>query len=81
MPHQLKHRVVEQVLHVAARSGVEIVDAQDFIAALKQTLAEMRANKSGATGDENASLGQHECSPNRSPPTTKCFFIKNAPGL
>jgi hypothetical protein len=33
------------MLHVMSRSSVEIIDAQDLIAALKQSFAQMRADK------------------------------------
>ena len=39
---------------VAAIAGDEVVDADDFVAALEEKLAEMRAEESGAAGDERA---------------------------
>ena len=40
------------VLDVGERASFEVVDADDAIAALEQLIAEMRAQKAGATGDE-----------------------------
>jgi hypothetical protein len=48
------------MLHVISCSSVEIIDAQDLIAALKQSFAQMRADKTGSAGDQNAALCQHE---------------------
>src|ERR1700730_12420715 len=48
------------MLHVMSCSSVEIIDAQDLIAALKQSFAQMRADKTGSAGDQNAALCQHE---------------------
>ena len=39
--HQLEQRVREQMLHVASSSGVEIIDTQDFVAALQQPFAQV----------------------------------------
>jgi hypothetical protein len=39
---------------IAARSGIEIIDAKDFVALGEKALAEMRSDKSGAPGDQSA---------------------------
>jgi hypothetical protein len=39
--HHLEQRVREQMLHVASGPGVEIIDTQDFVAALQQPLAKV----------------------------------------
>src|SRR5262245_49592273 len=51
------------MMHVASRPGVEIIDAQNFIAAFQQAIAKVRSNKSGPTSDEDATFGQHGQSP------------------
>lgn len=48
MPHQLEAWVREQMMHVTPSSGVEVIHTDDMIATLQKTLAEVRANKSGA---------------------------------
>src|SRR5262249_44158356 len=63
--HQLERRVRQQMLNVAPGSGVEVVDAEHFVAALQQPLAEMRADETGSAGDENTTVreGWHADSP------------------
>ena len=57
--HQLEPRVRQQVMHVLAGAGVEVIDAENFVTALQQPLAQMRADEAGAAGHENASFPQH----------------------
>ena len=52
--HQLEMRVVEQVLDVALGAGEEVVDAQDVMTLCDQTIAQVAAEKAGATGHQNA---------------------------
>jgi hypothetical protein len=50
----LESSVSEQVLHVAAAAGEEIVDAQDVVSFLQQTFAEVTSEESCAARDEYA---------------------------
>ncbi len=52
--HELEVRAVAQREHVLLGAGVEIVDAQHVVAERMQALAEVRSEKAGAAGDENA---------------------------
>ena len=54
MAHQLEALVVQQMCDIAAGAGEEIVDAQHFMAARQQRLAQVRAEKARAAGDQNA---------------------------
>ena len=54
MAHQLEVRVVQQMSDVGPGAGIEVVDAQHFMAALDQPVAEMRAEEAGTTGDQDA---------------------------
>jgi hypothetical protein len=54
MPHQFEARMLEQMPDVAASAGEEVIDAQHFIAALKQPFAQMRADEAGTTGHKDA---------------------------
>ena len=45
---ELKPLMVEKVLDVVSRPGKEIVHAQHLVSSLQQSLAEMRAEKSGS---------------------------------
>ena len=59
MPGQLEPRVRQEMMHVVSSAGIEIVDTQDFVAALEQSTAQMRAYESSSAGDENATFRQH----------------------
>jgi hypothetical protein len=48
---------------VAPPPGEEIVGDNDFVAARQQTIAEMRAEKARAAGDENSAWILHEIAP------------------
>ena len=50
MAHELKARVPDQVLDVALGAGEEIVDADDVVPIGNQPVAQMRAEKPGASG-------------------------------
>src|SRR5215510_4898016 len=63
MAHQLEARIRQQMMHVASRPGVEIIDAQNLIAAFQQAIAKVRSNKSGSAGDEGTTFGQHKHPP------------------
>ena len=53
---ELKPLVIEQMLDVVPCSGKEVVDAQNLAPELQQAFAKMRAEKSGATANQNASV-------------------------
>ncbi len=53
VPHRLEMRVGEQRRDVVLAAGEIIVDAQDVVAVGAQPLAQVRAEKPGAAGDEN----------------------------
>ena len=53
--HQLEAMVVEQRLDVGARAREEVVEAHDLVPIGEQPLAQMRAEKAGATRHQDAS--------------------------
>ena len=53
MAQQLETAVIEQVRDVLASPGKEVVEADHFVAFAQQSLAQMRADKTCAAGDEN----------------------------
>jgi hypothetical protein len=59
MAHQLEARIREQIVHVAARARIEIVDAQHLVPVPQQPLAQMRADEPGTPGNQDALLHQH----------------------
>src|SRR5262249_61891505 len=63
MAHQLESRIRQQMMHVASGPGVEIIDAQNFVAAFQQAIAKVRSDKSGSAGDEGTTFGQHKHPP------------------
>src|SRR5437588_5924536 len=56
MAQQLKAPVVEQVKDVRAPSGKEVVETDYFLTIGDQTIAQMRANKTRATGYQYSHL-------------------------
>jgi hypothetical protein len=59
MPDKLEVLVIEQMLDVAAGAGEKIVEADDIGAVVEQALAQMRAQKACATGDQNSCFEMH----------------------
>src|SRR5215468_973814 len=59
MAHQLEARIRQQMMHLASGPGVEIINAQNFVAAFQQPIATVRSNKSGSARDEDTTFGQH----------------------
>jgi hypothetical protein len=53
MTKQIKSRVIEEVRYMRFGTGVKVVHAKDLMPFLKESLAQMRAQESGATRDEN----------------------------
>lgn len=53
VPQQLEARMGEQVSDVILAASEEIVDAEDVMAIRDQAVAEVRAEKTGAAGDEH----------------------------
>src|SRR5215472_18766514 len=56
MAHQLKASIRQQMMHVASRPGVEIIDAQNFITPFQQAIAKVRSDESGSAGDEGTTF-------------------------
>jgi len=54
MAHQLKVRPSEKMRDIVLGAGKEVIEAKDIVAAFHQSVAEMRAEKAGATGNEDA---------------------------
>ena len=54
MAHEFEALVVEQMGHVAAPAREVVVDAEHLVAGGQEPLAEMRAEETGAAGDEDA---------------------------
>jgi len=50
---QLERRVTHHLRQICPPAGEEIIDAEDFLSLVQQHLAQVRSEKSGATGDEN----------------------------
>src|SRR5262249_34702119 len=63
MAHQLEARIRQQMMHVASRPRIEVIDAQNLIAVFQQAIAKLRSNKSGSAGDEGTTFGQHKHPP------------------
>jgi len=58
--HQLEVFLADQVRDVALRAGEEVVDADEVAARRQQAVAQMRAEKSGTAGNQDASFEMHE---------------------
>ena len=52
--HKLELRVLVQMLDIAFAAGKEVVGTKHLVALIEQTVDEMRADKAGAPGHENA---------------------------
>jgi hypothetical protein len=52
--HDCKRRFRFQMAQVGGRAGDQVVDRQNFPAAIEEVIAKMRPEKSGATGDYRA---------------------------
>ena len=57
--------MIEEVLNVVPGAGEEVVHAQHLAAKLQKSLGKMRAEKSRATGNENAPFKMLHCRPVR----------------
>ena len=57
---ELEMLVVEQIFDVGSCAGKKIVDTYDLRALRQQRFAQMRAEKAGAAGDQDALLQMHE---------------------
>jgi hypothetical protein len=57
--HQLEARIIQQMRDIGAPAGKEIIDAQDFVSGIDQTLAEMGSQKTGAAGYQDT-LSHHD---------------------
>ena len=54
MTYQLEMMVVEQVRDVVLGAGEEVVDTEHIVSLAEQLLAQVRAEKTGAAGDQHA---------------------------
>jgi len=54
VPHEFEALVREEMRDVLFPAGEQIVDADDFVTVLEQTIAQMRAKEAGTAGDKNA---------------------------
>jgi hypothetical protein len=59
-PHESELRPVEECSEVAVPARAEIVDAGDCTAGSHKRFAEIRANKTGAAGDEGMFGAVHQ---------------------
>src|SRR5262249_47549483 len=57
--HELEVVVIEQMLDIALRAGEEIIDANDVGAIREQTIAEVRAEETGASGNQYERFKMH----------------------
>lgn len=55
--HELKARVVEQMLDVALGTGEQVVGTDDFVATGQQAVNQVAAQKASTAGDQNAFAG------------------------
>ena len=55
--HQLELRMGQQVDHVVAGAGEEVVDAEHRVPVGQQPATEVRADEAGTAGDQRTSLG------------------------
>src|SRR5215471_20131846 len=51
------------MVDVVPGSGIEIIDAQHFVAAIEQPRAQMRADESSSAGNKDAPFAQHDLPP------------------
>lgn len=56
MAHELEPRVAQQPIHVRLAAGVEVVHAEDVMAARDEPIAQMRPKEARATGHQHAFL-------------------------
>ena len=54
---QFEPRVTEKVADIVLVSSEEVVEADDFVTAFDEAIAEMRTEKSGSAGDKNGLHG------------------------
>jgi hypothetical protein len=52
VPDEFEARMIVQVLDIALAAGEEVVGAQDLMALLQQTVAQVRAQETGAARDQ-----------------------------
>ncbi len=52
--HQGEGRVRPQVRHVGFATGDQVVDGDDLVATIDQAITQVRPQKPGAAGDDNA---------------------------
>ena len=53
VPNQFEHRVVHQVRDILLAARIEIVDTENFMTRVEQTIAEVGPQKAGTPGHRN----------------------------
>ena len=53
MPHEFEVRIAQQRFHIAAGASEEVVDADDLVPVCEQTFTQVRAQKAGASGNQD----------------------------
>ena len=56
MPDKLKIRVVQQMPNIILRTSKQIIYTNDVIALLQESITEVRAQKTGSSGDQYSSF-------------------------
>src|SRR5262245_59935376 len=56
---ELKAGIGQEMMHIAPRTGIEIVHTQDFIATRQQPIAQVRPDEACSAGDQNTAFSQH----------------------
>jgi hypothetical protein len=64
--NQLESRVLEQMLNVGPRGGIEVIDAQHLVPSLQQSVAEVRSNEARSSRDEHPLTVKHPRPPDQS---------------
>ena len=70
--YQLETRVLEQMLNVGPRGGIEVIYAQHLVPSLQQSVAEVRSNEARSSRDEHPLTVKH-------PRPRSEFLVKNLP--
>jgi hypothetical protein len=53
VPHELEARIAHQVRDIQFRAGVKVINTQNIVALPDESLAQVRAEKSGSAGDHD----------------------------
>jgi hypothetical protein len=63
MAHELETGMRNQMLNVAFSASEKIIEAHNLVAGIDQSLAQMRAEKTGSTRDQDRFSFEHKCQP------------------